>query len=322
MYCCQSFTYCRRASDPPFTSPVSALITLLRPGMVLISRCTTSSHFCCWPSIFSLLQPMASRPFFAVSLSLPMARKFNAMASKNFFPASVSANPGNPPTSCPSSAFQASAFPSSSVLALSASPFSQFLVVASSVPASAERDPALALSVAINWEKASPCVMLSDVPARASESPEISPMASPMPVLSLMAVSSSLQVPGALASSTLAPFAMASMTLPGSVVLNVPSVSISAVASVAVILISASFLLVSSSIRAKSSSTVVCAGLFKMLNSSFRPDTVLETTGSKRDPTFVWSWFKLFCSNRSPFANPSDVRAKSPCTSAVACIRY
>ena len=88
----------------------------------------------------------------------------------------------------------------------------------------------------------------------------------------------------------------------------------------AVCVIRSNFCSVSASIPAKSSRTVFSPLL--SLNSSLMPLIKGLTTVRSTLPRFVFSVVRLVSNCRNPFAYPSEVLAKSPCASAVACIRY
>ena len=123
------------------------------------------------------------------------------------------------------------------------------------------------------------------------------------------------------AAPDIAPIAsLLSVTLAFLISLSTPN---RASASALVSLILSIFPCVCRSMAAKSSRTVVClvAGINRD-SMSFSPLIASLTTGRSTDPMVVFRLSKLLCNSLNPLANPSEVLAKSPCASEVACIRY
>ena len=103
---------------------------------------------------------------------------------------------------------------------------------------------------------------------------------------------------------------------------SLSSVSTSAFAFAAVCSICVIFDAAFSSTALNESKIVCSGGVVSFPRKSARPDVAGSTTSSRKLPTDVLIVSSAVSNRRCALAKPSLVRAKSPCASAVACIRY
>ena len=245
----------------------------------------------------------------------------------NCCPSSVLPTP-IPERSAPISVFHASASFGFSFSADAARPSNHFFVSSTLDPVSFDTASAFSDNAPRNVFHASALLVSTLEPLNASASAVIfseassSPKRFSNPSTCVSVFNMASQVLGESAESEFAPSASVCRTV--APVVSAPSSSrvvISSSATLFIASISLIFVSLLIWISAKSS-RIECLSPPSSGNRELIPCNSGLITSSRTLPRFVFNDVKLVSSIRTPFAYPSEVRAKSPCASAVACMRY